>query len=848
MSVSTTDKRHGRRTGPHHLARNVLAEALCHIDGMSLPEDQAQVFRGGGSVAGHGVPASGGCLSFDGINDYVECGNDASVQITGALTVSAWFKTDGAVTNQAIVSKYTASGNQRSWLLSIESGVIKLYCSVDGTAIEVTTSGVSNFFNNDVWHHVVAVYIPDVSVSLIVDGKVVTYDTTSIAASLYNSTAEIQIGAFGTTAYRMDGEIADVAVYAAAASNADAVFAFQSRSLPNLAPGSLLSASDLKGHWPLNEGFASATFLSAFDHSGNGNHGVNVSGGATPVLGEETIPQLSERGFTRVFNSDAVNDAFNTTSGLWSDNPGQDWTISATFLRPIHSGWDFIWRWQVTSADEVYLRTRDTDGQILVVIDDASVEEIVGNSPSEGSTYDLPLNTPVFLTVVHTASSNEFRVYADGVFKWAETYSSGLPASGANSFDIVESTTEGLWDEVSIFSQALSAAEVAELYSNAVLDVREHSQAADLEHYWRNGWTTNDPDVIEDLQGASDLDVFGAPDRIFLQARLDDAGRTAIGGHVKQKQGMNFGESEYVRLLGPHEADNPDLDDNVQGWISACSGPTGGDGYIEIGPITSGNCDLLTRTDLDDLVVGDYYLVRAVVDSWSAVSGSLQIELKATASATFNTVGVHEFVIQCPAGATNSLTLRLNVPDTVIARISHLSARKVTLPNIFNGPGGNGGTFAAWIKPLSMGGGNLARIFSKTSTVIYIESLSGGSCNLTFVEKRATTDGQWTTSTRLIELSAWNHIAIIYDDSNVANNPIFVINGVEKTVGSGITEAGAPVGVSSDDSSVVAVVGDHVTGSREFDGQIDGIAVWDGLRSVVEMQALFESQRRQYGV
>ena len=54
------------------------------------------------------------CLSFDGVNDYVDCGNDASLNVTNDFTIEVWFKleqwgSDDSDTYNYIVSKVTDS-------------------------------------------------------------------------------------------------------------------------------------------------------------------------------------------------------------------------------------------------------------------------------------------------------------------------------------------------------------------------------------------------------------------------------------------------------------------------------------------------------------------------------------------------------------------------------------------------------------------------------------------------------------------------------------------------------------------------------------------------------------------
>jgi hypothetical protein len=53
----------------------------------------------------------GNALDFDGTNDYVDCGNDNSLNITGNITIAAWIKKDTTTAYQRIV--YKVSG--RDW-------------------------------------------------------------------------------------------------------------------------------------------------------------------------------------------------------------------------------------------------------------------------------------------------------------------------------------------------------------------------------------------------------------------------------------------------------------------------------------------------------------------------------------------------------------------------------------------------------------------------------------------------------------------------------------------------------------------------------------------------------------
>jgi hypothetical protein len=49
----------------------------------------------------------GGCLSFDGVNDYVNVADAADLRITGSLTISAWIRPASPGSKQTIVGKQT---------------------------------------------------------------------------------------------------------------------------------------------------------------------------------------------------------------------------------------------------------------------------------------------------------------------------------------------------------------------------------------------------------------------------------------------------------------------------------------------------------------------------------------------------------------------------------------------------------------------------------------------------------------------------------------------------------------------------------------------------------------------
>ena len=110
-----------------------------------------------------GTPAFTNTLSttFDGTDDFVDCGNPSSLQITGALTLSAWVKRDvtSSTANYVIIGKdSTTSTLNRGYLLNVNPTTNKIqlvifYDSIGSINIVASTSSIVT----DQWTHVMGV-------------------------------------------------------------------------------------------------------------------------------------------------------------------------------------------------------------------------------------------------------------------------------------------------------------------------------------------------------------------------------------------------------------------------------------------------------------------------------------------------------------------------------------------------------------------------------------------------------------------------------------------------------------------------------------------------------------------
>ncbi len=149
----------------------------------------------------------GGAVNFDGVDDYVDCGNDISLT-SDNITLLAWTKIDqlppmyfGVLTNKASAS-YGINLNFSPTSISslVGNGVDHLYVSKSTT------------ISTDLWYHIAITHNSDDSNILYINGVNVKENSKSLSYSLPVNTI---IGRFYSSATTLlfDGIIDDVRIY-----------------------------------------------------------------------------------------------------------------------------------------------------------------------------------------------------------------------------------------------------------------------------------------------------------------------------------------------------------------------------------------------------------------------------------------------------------------------------------------------------------------------------------------------------------------------------------------------------------------------------------------------------------
>jgi len=105
------------------------------------------------------LPGGLWCLSYDGADDYVNCGNHPSLQVYHELTVKAWVKRAVDDAYLTVISK-NSFNSKRCWFLRLENNAggnkARFYISKDGVSNSMLDS--NSALTGTGWHLVVATY------------------------------------------------------------------------------------------------------------------------------------------------------------------------------------------------------------------------------------------------------------------------------------------------------------------------------------------------------------------------------------------------------------------------------------------------------------------------------------------------------------------------------------------------------------------------------------------------------------------------------------------------------------------------------------------------------------------
>lgn len=130
-------------------------------------------------------------------------------------------------------------------------------------------------------------------------------------------------------------------------------------------------------------------------------------------------------------------------------------------------------------------------------------------------------------------------------------------------------------------------------------------------------------------------------------------------------------------------------------------------------------------------------------------------------------------------------------------------------------------SIAAWMIDDATTGGRiiLGKAIGPTHWMFSAQGASNSVRQLRFTEDFTTTDGAWLTTAGTIVPGQRHHVALVYDNSSVANDPDIYIDGVLQSE----TESATPTLTANTDAAVSLLQGEDSSGTNDFDGQMGWI-------------------------
>lgn len=197
--------------------KNIVLALLVFVTCMARVESSEKIYgnparEGGrrpGSSALSGVSLPGNALSFDGSNDYVDCGNNSSLQITGnALTLEAWIKADAWKSNVWEGGIVVKEGSTTGYMLRCGAGGKVDFNLGDGSWHEALSGAV---MTTGRWYHIAGVYNGS-TMLLYIDGRLQA--SASFSGSIGTTTTHVAVGTSAQYLTRtFAGEIDEVRIW-----------------------------------------------------------------------------------------------------------------------------------------------------------------------------------------------------------------------------------------------------------------------------------------------------------------------------------------------------------------------------------------------------------------------------------------------------------------------------------------------------------------------------------------------------------------------------------------------------------------------------------------------------------
>jgi hypothetical protein len=391
----------------------------------------------------------GQALSFSGSNQYGVLGASNTYVPTSSspFSLSIWFKANaiGSSDNNNRMLSLRNGGSSAIILGLGLSNKVQFYNNGTGTHTTVAT------VNTGQWYHYVLTYSGtqfQPYINGVAQGSPITATGPTVGSQA------VTVATFAGEDFFYNGSLDEIRIYTAAltAAQIQALYKAGESDVMNVADINGNLNSGLAGYWAMNEG----TGTSAKDSSINGNTGT-LTGGPTWTTGQ----------VGGAVSFDGVNDYIATPYSAAQTSTS---TISYSFWAApdLNEGGGILGMLNGEDASSTNYISIDNAGSELNNPTIGVIMTIGGTADSR--TVNFPLVTNAWFHFVYTYDGSYVNLYVNGALLSSSAKTGALHVNTENGIQIgrvnglSDGDYKGLVDEVRIYTRALSATEVAQLY------------------------------------------------------------------------------------------------------------------------------------------------------------------------------------------------------------------------------------------------------------------------------------------------------------------------------------------------------------------------------------------------
>lgn len=572
------------------------------------------------SIGGNTLTDNASVLDADGLRGVAAFFQKASSEFlnvastpdlqTGDIdfSVCGWVKLDSKGTLQTIISRWSATANQREYVLQYDSILDRFVLVLRASATQITVKA-DNFGSpsTGVWHFVLA-WHDSVNNTANIQVNNGTVDSSAWSDGVQSGTTDLTVGATTAISSHMDGTLQNVGFWKKVLSSQERTDLFNGGNGNTVVPHIFFQKdtndtllTGLKAHYRLEEALGETRVDDVGGHDLKDNATVGQGAGIRNSAAEFV----------------AANSEFLSAPDHPELSAGDiDFSIACWFKVNSFSGGNQFLIFKGTSgalADmEFALNINGSDGN-------NSLEILIGNGASGGvlsNVEDLSTGTFHFLIVWHDSVANTINYQLDGGSIQSTAYSGGSHDSTgalllASRFGAVQ-FFDGLIDEVGYWKKVLTAQERSDLFvggeGNAVVEAQPGvpkvafdkdtggTLLEGLKAFWKldeasgirkDAWggqweLNNSGQLSKGLVAHWTLDEDGGvrEDEVGGNDLADNATVTqAVGKKVKAAQ-FTKANLEFLSSIDKPDLRMGDIDFTFAGWVYLDSKPAGSMGII----------------------------------------------------------------------------------------------------------------------------------------------------------------------------------------------------------------------------------------------------------------------------